>query len=355
MLLDSLRSPFEVGQEKKQKILLDGLLALTHYHKEHCHLYQNYLANCFFQENNTLEGLPFLPVQIFKSLPLKSISDEEVFRVLRSSGTTGQQTSKIFLDKAAAMSQAKVLSSIVTNFIGKHRLPMLIVDHPDAVKAAGMTARAAGILGFSSFGSQHTYLLSDEDLSLQVESLQIFLNNFSQQPILMFGFTFMVWAYLYEYCKKNDIKLDLSRVILIHGGGWKKLTNLNISKEAFKHALQQQFGLTSVHDYYGMVEQIGTIFMECEFGKMHIPFFADVLIRDPINFRSLDLNQTGLIQVMSMLPKSYPGHSILTEDLGKITEIDQCACGRKGKVIEIIGRLPKADVRGCSDTHQRWQ
>ncbi|MCD6048124.1 MAG: acyl-protein synthetase [Gammaproteobacteria bacterium] len=354
MLLEQLNAPFEMNQDQKQQVLFAELLALTDHHQAHCFYYQNLVENIFVQKHfKQNEDLPFLPAQIFKYLPLKSIREEEVFRVLNSSGTTGQQPSQIFLDKAAATHQAKVLSSIVTNFIGKKRLPMLIVDHPSAVKSAGMTARAAAILGFSSFGAQHTYLLSDEDLSLQVAALQAFLEKFPQQPILMFGFTFMIWAYLYEYCQKNNIFLDLSQVILVHGGGWKKLANLNIGKETFKQCLAAQFNLTKVHDYYGMVEQIGTIFMECEFGKMHIPFFADVLIRDPIHFQALGVNQTGLIQVLSILPKSYPGHSILTEDLGKITEIDECLCGRKGKVIEIHGRLPKAEARGCSDTHQR--
>jgi hypothetical protein len=53
-----------------------------------------------------------------------------------------------------------------------------------------------------------------------------------------------------------------------------------------------------------------------------------------------------------MLPESYPGHSILTEDLGRITAVDTCPCGRLGKALRIEGRVPKAELRGCSDTHR---
>ena len=38
----------------------------------------------------TYEELPFLPVQLFKTHALKSVDDEEVFRTMTSSGTTGQ-------------------------------------------------------------------------------------------------------------------------------------------------------------------------------------------------------------------------------------------------------------------------
>jgi hypothetical protein len=58
------------------------------------------------------------------------------------------------------------------------------------------------------------------------------------------------------------------------------------------------------------------------------------------------------VQILSMLPESYPGHSLTTEDLGRVVAIDSCACGRLGKALLIEGRVPKAELRGCSDTHR---
>jgi hypothetical protein len=69
-------------------------------------------------------------------------------------------------------------------------------------------------------------------------------------------------------------------------------------------------------------------------------------MRDPI---TLEPSTSGAVQVFSLLPRSYPGHSILTEDLGTILGCDDCFCGRKGKYFEIHGRIPKAEIRGCSD------
>ena len=58
-----------------------------------------------------------------------------------------------------------------------------------------------------------------------------------------------------------------------------------------------------------------------------------------------------MIQLLSLLPTSYPGHSILTEDIGSIYGEDDCSCGRKGKYFKIYGRLKNAELRGCSDTY----
>jgi hypothetical protein len=98
-----------------------------------------------------------------------------------------------------------------------------------------------------------------------------------------------------------------------------------------------------------MVEQVGSIFIEAPDGYLRPPNYADVLIRDPVTWEPVADGRVGVIQVLSVLPKSYPGHSILTEDLGIVHGV--AADGWMGKRLEVIGRVPKAELRGCSDTH----
>ena len=58
--------------------------------------------------------------------------------------------------------------------------------------------------------------------------------------------------------------------------------------------------------------------------------------------------ETGVVQVVSALPRSYPGHSLLTEDLGDLLGEDDCRCGQLGRTFRVLGRVPKAELRGCS-------
>jgi len=106
-----------------------------------------------------------------------------------------------------------------------------------------------------------------------------------------------------------------------------------------------------VHNFYGMAEQIGTAFVECEHGFLHAPNAADILVRDPASWEVVADGEAGVAQMLSALPESYPGHSILTEDLARVERVDDCACGRRGKAVSILGRVPRAELRGCSDTH----
>lgn len=102
-----------------------------------------------------------------------------------------------------------------------------------------------------------------------------------------------------------------------------------------------------------MSEQLGSVFVECEYGHMHCSNFSDIIIRDHADFSAEKVGERGLIELLSLLPSSYPGHALLTEDEGEILGIDDCPCGRHGKYFKIHGRIKGAELRGCSDTYER--
>ncbi|MFB2517413.1 acyl-protein synthetase [Lysinibacillus sp. OTC-L20] len=345
--------PYHLMQTEKERQLLEKLNVLTKWHQENCHPYKSMLEkSSMLIMANKITEVPYIPVQLFKLMDLKSISQEHVIKVLTSSGTTGQQVSKIYLDKETSVTQTRALVEVMKPILGEKRLPMIILDTKSVLKnRKSFSARGAGILGFSNFGRKHFYALHD-DMSLDIEGLQAYLKEHEGQRILLFGFTFMVWQYMYKEAVEKGIVLDFGDSILIHGGGWKKLEDEAVDSLTFNRLLKEQLGIQEVHNYYGMVEQVGSIFVECSEGHLHAPSYADIIIRDQITFEPLPIGQQGLIQAISEIPKSYPGHSLLTEDLGIIHGVDDCPCGWKGKYFTVAGRIPKAELRGCSDTFQ---
>lgn len=344
--------PFSLAAEEKERLLLPCFLELTGHHRKNCLPYAAMLDAMGYREEDchSLSGLPFLPVGLFKKLALSSAADD-LTRTITSSGTTGQAVSRVMIDGETAMRQRQALAVIASDFLGQRRLPMLIVDTPNVLRPPlSSSARGAGVMGFAVCASKRYFALR-EDMSLDVPAMEEFLSGLGGKPFFLFGFTFVVWKHFYEVLKNRNIKLDFSAGTLIHGGGWKKLADEAVPRERFHEALSETCGITRIFDYYGMAEQTGSVFMECEYGHLHCSNFSQVFVRRASDFSLCQAGEEGILQVLSVLPRSYPGHSLMTEDRGVLLGEDDCPCNRRGRYFTVPGRLPKAELRGCSDVY----
>jgi phenylacetate-coenzyme A ligase PaaK-like adenylate-forming protein len=345
--------PYSLCKNDKEEVLNSFLYQLSRHHYDSCPPFAKMMDGIgyIYNKEYNYSELPFLPVRLFKMLDLLSVGKKDIIKTMTSSGTSGQAVSRIYLDRETSFNQTKVLTKIVSSFIGNKRVPMIIIDTDAVVKDRNLfSARGAGILGFSMFGHKRIYALN-EDMELNTDLILEFLEKHKNERIFLFGFTFMIWQHFYKQLIEKKIKLSIPNSVLIHGGGWKKLVNESISSNDFKKKLEAVCGISNVHDYYGMVEQTGSIYMECEYGHLHTPIFSDIIIRRAFDFSIAEKGEKGIIQVVSILPRSYPGHSLLTEDEGILLGEDDCLCGRLGKYFKIVGRLKNAEIRGCSDTY----
>lgn len=338
----------------KKKFFLSHQKFLTKFHYERCREYKKILnsKSIKISKIKKLEEIPYLPTKIFKDYSLKSIQNNQIVRIMNSSGTSNNNLSKIILDKDTSINQIKVLSKIVKSVIGDSRLPTIIIDTKKFIDDKNkFSARIAGILGFSNF-SKDTLFALNENMKLDFNNILNFLKKYKNQKILIFGFTYLIYENFLQYLIKNKKKFDLSKAIMIHGGGWKKLANLNISNKEFKLQLKKITKINRIYNYYGMIEQTGSIFIECNKGNFHTSLFNDIIIRNHNNFKVNKTGEKGIIQIFSLIPKSYPGHSILTEDEGIILGEGNCGCGNKSKYFNVLGRMENSEIRGCSDAYK---
>lgn len=347
--------PYSLNADEKERILSEYLTELTRTHYDNCLEYQKILNVLGYSKDKSysLNDLPFIPVRLFKKFDLLSVPKEQITKTLTSSGTSGQSVSKIFLDANNVKNQTKALNSIISSFIGKQRLPLLLLDTEMIKKDRKMySARGAGIIGFSIFGRDSTFAL-DSEMNIDVEKVAAFIEKHQDETVLIFGYTYMIWQFVVQALKQKGIKFELKNAILFHIGGWKKLKDHAVDALEFNRQVQSVLGNVKVYNYYGMAEQLGSVFVECECGHMHCSNYSDVIIRRSKDFSAADLKEKGLIELLSVLPTSYPGQAILTEDEGEILGVDDCPCGRKGKYFKIHGRIKSAELRGCSDTYDK--
>ena len=302
-----------------------------------------------------LEDVPYIPVQMFKYFDLSTCSKEDIVKILRSSGTTSDKSSMIPLNKNTALNQMKSLKQILSDYLGNKRKIFLVIDHEGINNPAlEFTARTAGIRGLSIYAKEIYYLLKEDDgkLVLNEPAINEVIEKYSGKDVYAFGFTYIIWSTFYKQIQEKDIKFNFSNFTLFHSGGWKKLKDQQVSKDFFTESLALLFNTDkkNILDFYGMAEQTGIIFVDCECGNKHVPAVSQVIIRDPYTLQPCGVDQVGMIEVLSILSDSYYSQSVLTEDLGYLVGVDDCPCGRKGRYFRFTSRIEKAEIRGCGDT-----
>lgn len=354
--------PYDLTAAEKETALAGILAERTRFHYDNCSEYRMILDKLGYKpeldaRNSELAtcDLPFIPVRLFKQFELKSVAKERIVKTLTSSGTSGQAVSRIFLDADNVRNQTRALNAIISSFIGKGRLPLLLLDTEMIKKDRSMySARGAGIIGFSIFGCDSTFAL-DAEMKIALDQVAAFFEKYAEERILMFGYTYMIWQFIVRALEEAGKKFNAKNAILFHIGGWKKLKEQQVDAHEFNRRVQGVLGNVQVYNYYGMAEQLGSVFVECEHGHMHCSNYSDVIIRKACDFSEAKMGEKGLIELISVLPTSYPGHVLLTEDEGAILGVDDCLCGRKGRYFKIYGRIKAAEVRGCSDTFEQKQ
>ena len=350
--------PYAVGPDSHERALLALLKEELAYACERSPRIRNYLEQwpIDYRSSGRIADLPFLPASVFKmNPPLALVEREEISRTLTSSATTGQVPSRVVLDAATAKRMSKGVMAIIRDFIGPQRRPYLIVDTPGTLAGDGeLGARGAAIQGLRSFATEVVCCLNADpagDLMLDIEKLVEYAQKWKEAEVLVYGFTYLIWNHLVKPLESKGLSLNLPNARVLHSGGWKRLQAQAVNKETFGRGVSAAFGCSSdrVTDFYGMVENVGVVYPDCEHGNKHVPTFANVIIRDQLTLEPVARGEKGLVQVCSVLPTSFPGFLVLTEDMAELIHHDGCPCGRRGTAFRFVGRAPKAEIRGCGN------
>ncbi len=336
------------GRRSDEKFL-EEMNALTRFHLKGCVEYARIWPD--FQVAKDVSELPYTHVGLFKHILFKTQTEQiDHERTLKSSATSGV-SSLITLDKTSSQLQSASTLAILKNFVGEAVRPLLILDSSRSLVASdGISARIAAAMSLRPLASEMYFVLKDADDAASIKWELVLEQLQNHDDLLVYGFTWILWLAWGRGDMPREVHNVLSekRIHFVHSGGWKKLEDLQVDRNTFDNTLLEGLHPASrVIDFYGLVEQVGVIYPLCEQGYRHVPVWADVLVRDPWTLDVL-ASGSGQLQLMNTLAHGAPYHNVYTEDLGRLIEGD-CACGRAGKRFELLGRVPRAEIRGCSN------
>ena len=353
------QAPFGLDEQAQKGLFSEAIQEAFRHHLQNNQLFREYCL----KKGVTPERLPsqsadypFLPVALFKNRQLSSVPEAQIKMVLSSSATTGTP-STVPIDAVTSRRQMFASAKVIADYLGPNRRPFLILDEdPTQSRSTEISARSAATRGFLPLASSVRYFLKTEagGLTLDSNSLKEALKEYSgrQQEICLFGFTYLLYYHVIKVLKEqgNSFRLPASSKI-VHIGGWKKLEAQKVTRAQFLSDIQATLGVgkEAIVDFYGFTEQMGLVYANQGDGPKTVPAYAQLIVRDFQTLAPAQDGQEGLIQILTPLPHSYPGISVLTEDVGRILGRGKGADGRWGTRFEIVGRAKKAEARGCGD------
>jgi phenylacetate-coenzyme A ligase PaaK-like adenylate-forming protein len=273
----------------------------------------------------TLEKIPFLPIQFFKSHEVVS-NTNRVQETFTSSGTTGMITSKHLVTDITLYQESyrKGFSQFYGNITDYVILALL----PSYLERQGSSLiyMVEDLIASTNNPDSGFYLNNHEELTQKL----IVLEKSGQNTILI-GVTFA----LLDLVEKNQFQLE--NTIIMETGGMK-----GRRKEMIREELHEQlckgFGVSAIHSEYGMTELLSQAYSLGD-GVFECPSWMQVLLRDPEDALTyVKDGKTGGINVID-LANINSCSFIATQDLGK---------KNPNNSFEVLGRFDNSDIRGCN-------
>lgn len=362
-LTDSLvkENPYEYGDAEKEQngSFYNALTEELCFHYDNNRLYRSFCENKGFNPhefNSGIEKIPPVQVSVFKELgnELSSVPQKDIKLTLQSSATSGIPSS-VPVDSVTSKRQMRAMIRVIGNFIGDERKPFLIMDvDPMSGFREILGARYAAVGGYLNFASEAGYFLKVTESNtyyFDTEGISDFIENIGNQSAVVFGFTYILYSEVIQPLIGKGIRFHLPRGSkVIHIGGWKKLESEKVGKDQFNELASELFGVgvQDIIDIYGFTEQMGLNYPDCPCGCKHAPLYSQVIVRDVVTKKVLPAYKKGLLEFVSPIPHSYPGNVVLTDDIGMIVD-GECQYHRAGTRFKVLGRLKKAEIRGCGD------
>ncbi|WP_299132679.1 acyl transferase [uncultured Tenacibaculum sp.] len=274
---------------------------------------------------DTIDKIPFLPIQFFKDKQVVS-SNDEVQEVFTSSGTTGTSTSKHHVTDLSWYETSYLKG--FKHFYGNIQEYVVLALLPNYLERKG---------------SSLVYMVDDLIKRSENSESGFYLNNLSElaeklikldkqgQKVLLIGVSFALLDLIEKY------QFNLQNTIVMETGGMKGRRK-ELIREELHQILGNGFGVENIHSEYGMTELLSQGYSNGK-GVFNCPPWMRLLIRDTEDALTiLPKEKSGGINVIDLA--NYNSCSfIATQDLGKVYTDTS---------FEIIGRFDNSDIRGCN-------
>lgn len=297
-------------------------LEVFHFQAEHCAPYKQYikLLGIDPSEVQSLEQIPFLPIELFKSHDIYC-GEQAPEKIFTSSNTGSTVASRHMMSDLKIYEQAFFAS--FEQFYGDVKDWSIYGLLPNYLQREGSSLIYMVDRMIARSGSGGFYLDEYEKM----------LNDMTAdpKPKILLGVSYALWDLAEQYAPK------LTNTIVMETGGMKGKRK-ELPKAEFHKILTSAFGVEKIHSEYGMAELTSQGYSAGD-GIFRAPRWMKVMIRDVNNPLMIHpapaRGAVNIIDLMNITSCAF----IATQDVGRTFSDGSFA---------IDGRLSGSDIRGCN-------
>jgi phenylacetate-coenzyme A ligase PaaK-like adenylate-forming protein len=302
-------------------------IALFHYQYEHNDVYHSFcnMLKINPKKVTKITQIPFLPVSFFKTHQVKTgnfVPETEFW----SSGTTGAETSRHCIKNV--LFYERTFLHAFEHFYGDPSQYCFLALLPNYLeqKHSSLTYMMNKFIINSKYAESGFYLYNFDELYTKIVHLM-------QKKIktILFGVSFALLDFARQFT------FEFPDLIVFETGGMKG-RRPEMVKEELHHILCNAFGVKHIHSEYGMCELLSQAYSSGN-NQFATPPWMKLLLRDEKD--PLCCSETitsGAINIIDFA-NVYSCAFIATDDFGKKLP---------DGLIEILGRLDVAQLRGCN-------
>jgi phenylacetate-coenzyme A ligase PaaK-like adenylate-forming protein len=275
--------------------------------------------------------IPAVPAEAFKRFALSCAPVEQAIAVFHSSGTTGPETSRHYMDQTAVSLYELSLRRGFDLALGPDRPRTIWAVMPSPADAPHSSL--SHMLG--ALGAQRFFWDKNEELAQGLRGLS--------EPIILFGTAFS----LLHLLESTEERWSLPPgSLVVETGGFKGRTRV-VGAANFRARLADRFGFdpADIWSEYGMSEMASQLYGLGMTSAKSGPHWLRTRLLDASTFEEVDPASQTLIAPQGLIVQYDLANwnsvlAIETQDLG--------IWAGSGPAIVLIGRAPGSQLRGCS-------
>jgi len=302
-------------------------LEVFNYQFDHNKVYRSFCDLLYVHPSDvkTIEQIPFLPIQFFKTHQIVS-NKESIQEIFLSSGTTGMVRSKHYVtDFSLYRASFRKTFELFYGAITDYTVLALLPSYQER-DGSSLIYMVDDLIKQSKDPNSGYYLNDLVGLAKQLKAL-----DKAGKKVLLIGVSYA----LLDLIEQEQFQLKHS--IILETGGMKGRRREMVKPELHE-ILKKGFGVAAIHSEYGMTELLSQAYSQGN-GLFKTPPWMKILIRDtedPLTL--LSDGKTGGINVIDLVNINSCAF-IATQDLGK---------KHTDGSFEILGRFDNSDIRGCN-------